>query len=189
MQRVQRRHVPLVAEEDFDNVWYRAKYIAEAHKAEKALRKYISTDHRLYEQHAEQFYAQGVVTEEQAAEARDAIEESIAAVLREQACQEYNMFGVKRTEVIRNDEKIAQVYLPYSQKALKDAQIRAASLRRKRRGMEKKPSEKTAFSPTRLLKKGLSSTKVAMQKISPKRSFRKVSVSPSQMVTCTLPIA
>ncbi|KAL3939718.1 MAG: hypothetical protein SGBAC_005610 [Bacillariaceae sp.] len=195
--RVHLHHIPYVAEEDHEVVWYSSVAIAEAQRNEISLRKFISSDKRLYEKHAARLYGQGVMTEEQAERERIAVERAIDAVLREQSRQEYTIFGTRKSgRTAVKDEKIAQAYHSHSQKALVRAQIKAASIARNPEGNEKKPPESSSrFSPSRFFKRRIStrlsprSTKALKQKLIPRSSIS-VQVRPSQLVNyCTTPAA
>lgn len=121
------RAVSYIDKEDFDKIWYTAEDFKQNRKREVALQKSISSNKQLYRSIRENLNAEGVLTDEQESRLQRAIDESTEAVFREQEKQEKAFYDADKKGTFALDcRKIAKVYRSYSEKALKEAQRRAA---------------------------------------------------------------
>lgn len=112
--RVRRRSIQYIDEEDHENIWYTSEDYADARKREDALVHYVSSNNQVFKSIRENLNAEGVLTKEQELKLKDNIEVSTMAVFQEQEKPQCDY------------QTIANVYRSYSEKALKEAQLRAA---------------------------------------------------------------
>lgn len=125
-ERVRRRNVETLLDEDHNMLWYSSKDYEMARDKERTLRCYI----RKTEQNEANLNAQGILTLEEAARKRIYGASATSAVFEAQETQELASLtgnGVRRkpADFALDGEEIAKAYRPYSQAALAQARHRA----------------------------------------------------------------